>query len=228
MLENFKKAYEAGIEVRYEAEEGGLWVKIHSPKWDLPEHKYKVVLRHGDKLYHWEELYQPFEVIRVTNGVYYLAVMNGSSSNIQYETKDMFNSMIGKNWFFTRKEALEKHIEELQNQIEYFTGEKHQVYKVMANEEQASALYNEIAEILNNDNQKSCAMGVIREILPLINGNYKQIKEYDLGVNFNGYPLEDIHNQLVDNIMETIPLAGRERKNLKYKVVLMQENTKEN
>ena len=48
-------------------------------------------------------------------------------------------------------------------------------------------------------------------------------KIYDLGVNFNGYPLEDMHSQLYDDILETIPLAGRERKNIRYKVILMQE-----
>ena len=47
------------------------------------------------------------------------------------------------------------------------------------------------------------------------------VSSYDLGINFNGYPLEDIHSTLYDDILETIPQAGREIKNRTYKVLLI-------
>jgi len=68
---------------------------------------------------------------------------------------------------------------------------------------------------------------ITREDLDIVSKGYVPIQVYDLGINFNGYPLEDFHSRLYENILDVIPQAAREHKNLAYKVILMQEERKD-
>ena len=47
------------------------------------------------------------------------------------------------------------------------------------------------------------------------------IAKYDLGINFSGYPLEDTHSEIYEEILKAIPTAKREKKNRKYEVILV-------
>ena len=49
------------------------------------------------------------------------------------------------------------------------------------------------------------------------------IQEYDLGINYNGTPLDDVtENAIVDIIMDTIDTELRVPKNYRYKIIIYQ------
>lgn len=75
----------------------------------------------GDTFYREDVLNYPFEVVKVTHSVIYLAIMNGAASKIDYITKSMFEEKLGKTWFRTADEVLENRKAELQRELDYLS-----------------------------------------------------------------------------------------------------------
>lgn len=73
----------------------------------------------GDKLYKGDEPDRPFEVFKITNSHYYLAICSGCVSKIDYITKNNLEEEIGKHWFRTTKEVLQAHNNRMIRLIEF-------------------------------------------------------------------------------------------------------------
>lgn len=81
-----------------------------------------TVLMVGEQLYREDVLNHPFEVIRVAKSAYYLAILDGSSSKIDYISKSLIDESIGKTWFRTKEEVIENRVHKLQREIDYLSG----------------------------------------------------------------------------------------------------------
>ena len=75
----------------------------------------------GDTFYREDILNYPFEVIRVSHSVIYLAIMNGAASKIDYISKSMLEEQLGKTWFRTADEVLESRKAKLQRELDFLS-----------------------------------------------------------------------------------------------------------